>query len=324
MGDTSVQIDLLQEYTYEELKKATGNFSKDAELGRGAFGVVYKGTLENKKVIAVKKLQRKEKVEVEQFMNEVSIMSGLKHKNLVKLEGFCVRGQGQGQQEGLLCYEYLPDGTLEDRLYGRRGAARLTWKERCHILKGICSGLQYLHNESPNDISIIHMDLKTDNILLHVQEDKRNGGIVITPKISDFGISRNHDTDKQHEYVDKVVGNMTCMPREFMERGKASPKVDIYSFGLIILEMVTGKSRRSSSTTPLSSSSLDNSNHYGEGLIKQVRDHWEKKDIENIKDAVMDTKYDDEIERCIEIALECVHEDPAMRPDIATITRQLN
>lgn len=173
------------------------------------------GTLENKKVIAVKKLQRKEKVEVEQFMNEVSILSGLKHKNLVKLEGFCIRGQNQGQQEGLLCYEFLPDGNLEDRLYGRRGAAKLTWKERSHILKGICSGLQYLHNESPNNISIIHMDLKTDNILLQVQEDKKNGGVVITPKISDFGISRNHDSDKQHEYVDKVVGNRSVTNRNF-------------------------------------------------------------------------------------------------------------
>nr|CAB3499950.1 unnamed protein product [Digitaria exilis] len=203
VGDTSVQIDQLKEYTYDELKKATGNFCKDAEIGRGAFGVVYKGTLENKKVMAVKKLQRKEKVEVEQFMNEVTILSGLKHKNLVKLEGYCVH---QGQ-EGLLCYEYLPDGNLEDRLiHGRRGAT-LTWKERRHILEGICKGLQYLHNESPNDIAIMHMDLKIDNILLQVQEDKKNGGVVITPKISDFGISRNIEADKQHEYVQQVVGN---------------------------------------------------------------------------------------------------------------------
>ncbi|WVZ51199.1 hypothetical protein U9M48_002361 [Paspalum notatum var. saurae] len=172
-------MDQLREYTYEELKKATGNFSKAAELGRGAFGVVYKGTLKNKKVIAVKKLQRKEKVEVEQFMNEeVTILSGLKHKNLVKLEGYCVH---QGQ-EGLLCYEYLPDGNLEDRLiHGRRGA-KLTWRERRHIIEGICKGLQYLHNESPNDIAIMHMDLKIDNILLHVQEDKKNGGVIITPQ----------------------------------------------------------------------------------------------------------------------------------------------
>jgi serine/threonine protein kinase len=117
-----------------------------------------------------------------------------------------VRGQqNQGQQEGLLCYEFLPDGNLEDRLYGGRGA-KLTWKERCHILNGICSGLQYLHNESP--ICIIHMDLKTDSILLQVHEDKKNGGILINPKISDFGISRNHNTDKQHEYVGNVVGNV--------------------------------------------------------------------------------------------------------------------
>ncbi|XP_062205738.1 cysteine-rich receptor-like protein kinase 29 [Phragmites australis] len=317
VGDKSMQIDQLQEYRYEELKKATGNFSKDTELGRGAFGVVYKGTLENKKVIAVKKLQRNETVEVEQFMNEVRILSGLKHKNLVKLEGYCVHQA----QEGLLCYEYLPDGNLEDRLiHGRRGG-NLTWRERRHILQGICRGLQYLHDESPNDIAIMHMDLKTDNILLQVQEDKKNGGVLITPKISDFGISRNLDTDKQHEYVKEVVGNWSCLPPEFMERGKASTKVDIYSFGLIILEMVTGKSRKSSSS---SSSSSDKSNLYGEGLIKQVREHWEKKDIDKIKDGRMDTKCDAEIEKCIEIALDCVHEESEMRPDIATIARRLS
>ncbi|RLN18165.1 hypothetical protein C2845_PM02G15520 [Panicum miliaceum] len=312
----SRKIDQLKEYTYDELKKATGNFSKDAELGRGAFGVVYKGTLESKKVIAVKKLQRKEKVEVEQFMNEVRILSGLKHKNLVKLEGYCVH---QGQ-EGRLCYEYLPDGNLEDRLiHGRRGA-KLTWKERRHILEGICKDLQYLHNESPDDIAIMHMDLKIDNILLQVQEDRKKGGVIITPKISDFGISRNLETDKQHEYVKEVVGNWSCLPPEFMEKGKASTKVDIYSFGLIILEIVTGKSRKSSS----SSSLADKPSLYGEGLIKQVREHWEKRDIEKIKDASMDTKRDDEIEKCIEIALDCVLEDPEMRPDIATIARRLN
>lgn len=169
--------------------------------------LIGQGTLDNKKVIAVKKLQRKEKVEVEQFMNEVSILSGLKHKNLVKLEGYCVHSHGQSQ-EGLLCYEYLPDGSLEDRLYGRQHAgSKLSWKERHHILRGICRGLHYLHDESPNDISIIHMDLKTDNILLQEDKKKTNGGL-LTPKISDFGISRNLDTDKQHEYVAQVVGNV--------------------------------------------------------------------------------------------------------------------
>lgn len=150
----------------------------------------------------MKKLQRKE-VDEEQFRNEVTILSGLKHKNLVKLDGYCVHQN----REGLLCYEYLPDGNLEDRLiHGRRGA-KLTWKERLHILEGICKGLQYLHNESPNDIAIMHMDLKTDNILLQVQHDKKNGGVVITPKISDFGISRNIEIYKQHEYVTEIVGN---------------------------------------------------------------------------------------------------------------------
>ncbi|CAL4998301.1 unnamed protein product [Urochloa decumbens] len=315
LGGMRVQIDQVLEYTYDELKKATGNFSKDAELGRGAFGVVYKATLENKKVIAVKKLQRKEKVDEKQFRNEVTILSGLKHKNLVKLDGYCVHQK----QEGLLCYEYLPDGNLEDRLIHGRREDKLTWEERLHILEGICKGLQYLHNESPNDIAIMHMDLKTDNILLHVQQDKKNGGVVVTPKISDFGISRHLGTDMQHEYVTEIVGNWSCMPPEFMEKGKASPKVDIYSFGLIILEIVTGKSRMSSS-----SSSEGKQNRYGEGLIKEVREHWEKKDIEKIKDPSMDTKRDNEIEKCIKMALDCVLEDPEKRPDIATISRRLN
>ncbi|CAM0908304.1 unnamed protein product [Alopecurus aequalis] len=308
MGGASVNVDHVQVYTYEELKKATSNFSKESELGRGAFGVVYKGTLENQKVVAVKKLQRMEKVDATQFMNEVSILSGLKHKNLVKLEGYCVH-----EQEGLLCYEYLPDGTLEDRLYGKQQhAAKLSWKERHHVLVGISRGLRYLHDETPNEISVMHMDLKTDNILLQEDKAKEN----LTPKISDFGISRNLDADKQHEYVVQVVGNVSCVPREFIERGKASTKVDIYSFGLIILEVVTGKPRSSWSTAE--------EKRYSEGFIKQVREHWEKKDvIDKLKDPSMDSDCHDEIEKCIELALECVHEEPDKRPDIATVTRRI-
>ncbi|CAM0954242.1 unnamed protein product [Alopecurus aequalis] len=254
-----VKVDHVKEYGYDELRIATENFADHYEIGRGAFGIIYKAIL-NDKVIAVKKL-REEKFSG-QFLNEVSILKALRHKNLVKLEGYSFSQHGT-----MLCYEHLPGGTLQDRLHGQSGI--LDWKQRYHIIQGICKGLQYLHDECPDGVSIVHMDLKTDNILIHVDIYG-----VLTPKIGDFGISWPLDLNKQHEYVDKPAGNINCTPPEYH-----------------------------------TSTHSDKKSHYGLCIIDQVQNHKKKNDLYTLIDQSLGTAYQEEILECIEVALNCVADE---------------
>uniref|UniRef100_A0ACD5TEE1 Uncharacterized protein n=1 Tax=Avena sativa TaxID=4498 RepID=A0ACD5TEE1_AVESA len=297
-GSGHVKVDHVREYGYDELTNATDNFADHCEIGRGAFGIVYKAVLHGK-VIAVKKLQ-KEKF-AGQFMNEVSILTALRHKNLVKLEGYCFNRHGT-----MLCYEHLPGGTLQHRLKGKNG--NLDWKQRYHIIQGICKGLQYLHDECPDGVRIVHMDLKTDNVLVHVGT---NG--VLTPKIGDFGISWPLDSHKQHEYVDKLAANINCTPREYQVDGKISTGVDIYSFGLIMLEMIIGQT----------SADTGKKSHYGLHIINKVQNHKKNNDLYTIIDQSLGTAYQEEIHESIEIALNCVEIDEYKRPNIAQISLKL-
>jgi len=297
-GSGHVKVDHVREYGYDELRSATDNFADHCEIGRGAFGIVYKAVL-NDKVIAVKKLQ-KEKFSG-QFLNEVSILTALRHKNLVKLEGYCFNRHGT-----MLCYEHLPGGTLQDRLQGQSGD--LDWKQRYHIIQGICKGLQYLHDECPDGVRIVHMDLKTDNILVHVSTSG-----VLTPKIGDFGISWPLDLNKQYEHVDKPAGNINITPPEYQQDGKISTGVDIYSFGLIMLEMIIGQAN----------THTDNKSHYGLRIVDQVQNHKERNDLYTLIDQSLGTAYQEEIQECIEIALNCVETDEYKRPNIAQISLNL-
>ncbi|KAF6991417.1 hypothetical protein CFC21_008503 [Triticum aestivum] len=297
-GSGHVKVDHVQEYGYDELSNATENFADHCEIGRGAFGIVYKAVL-NDKVIAVKKLQ-KERFSG-QFLNEVSILIALRHKNLVKLEGYCFNRHGT-----MLCYEHLPGGTLQDRLQGQGG--NLDWKQRYHIIQGICKGLQYLHDECPDGVRIVHMDLKTDNVLVHVDA---NG--VLTPKIGDFGISWPLDLNKEHQYVDMPVGNINCTPPEYHVDGKISTGVDIYSFGLLMLDMLIGQPR----------AQTDKKSHYGRHIVNQVQNHLILNDLHKLIDQSLGTAYQQEIHECIELALNCAESDENKRPNIGQISLKL-
>ncbi|XP_042059310.1 G-type lectin S-receptor-like serine/threonine-protein kinase At1g11330 [Salvia splendens] len=156
------------------LSNATENFDRTNKLGQGGFGSVYRGKLPNGVEIAVKRLARSSNQGVEEFMNEVEVISRLQHRNLVKLLGCCVESE-----EKLLVYEYMPNGSLDTYLFGSHKHDFLNWQTRKLIIKGICRGLLYLHRDSR--LRIIHRDLKASNILLDE---------VFNPKISDFDMAR--------------------------------------------------------------------------------------------------------------------------------------
>ncbi|KAM3393295.1 hypothetical protein ACQJBY_014136 [Aegilops geniculata] len=222
---------------FQYLKDITSNFSNDRILGKGGFSVVYKGLLKNGETIAVKKLLNALPNSEKQFENEVNLLMELDHRNIVRLLGYCyesrrVHTPHEGNfvfvwnTESLLCLECLPNGSLDD--YISDASSRLDWHTRRKIIEGISFGLQYLH-EHPN-VPIIHLDLKPANILL-------DGNMV--PKITDFGLSRLFDQSRTM-HTKNNIGTRGYMPPEYVDRGVITPMSDIFSLGVIIMEVITG------------------------------------------------------------------------------------
>ncbi|KAG2555790.1 hypothetical protein PVAP13_8NG032600 [Panicum virgatum] len=222
------------------LESITDNFSEGRQLGRGGYGVVYKGVLGNGKAIAVKKLFDMH-LEDDQFQKEVTNMIGLRHQNIVQLVGYCAESHyvpvpHPNQKVGdryvmaevrnrLLCFECINNKSLVQHLSAE--SCGLEWHVRHEIIKGICRGLHYLHT----DCNMVHMDLKPENILL---DDK------MVPKISDFGMSRLFDQQQSRIVTQSRGGTPGYMAPEYITNGTISAKADIFSLGVIIMELMTG------------------------------------------------------------------------------------
>ncbi|OVA19205.1 Protein kinase domain [Macleaya cordata] len=222
-------------FGYNDLKSATKNFSEENKLGEGGFGDVYKGTLRNGKIVAVKKLTFIQSSRAKtDFESEVKLISNVHHRNLVRLLGCCSKSP-----ELLLVYEYMANSSLDKFLYGdRRGS--LNWKQRFDIIVGIARGLAYLHNEF--HARIIHRDIKSSNILL--DED-------FQPKIADFGLARLLPEDQSHLST-KFAGTLGYTAPEYAIHGQLSEKVDTYSFGVVILEIISGRKSNDMRLEPVS------------------------------------------------------------------------
>ncbi|KAH9317732.1 hypothetical protein KI387_019501, partial [Taxus chinensis] len=190
----------------------------------GGFGAVYKGTTRDRKEIAVKKLSARSTQGKKEFMNEVQLVAGVQHRNLVKLLGCCVEGD-----ERLLVYEYLPNRSLDTFLFDLEKRRELDWQTCYNIIIGISRGLLYLHQDS--HMRIIHRDIKANNILL---DDKLNA------KIADFGLARLFLDDETHIQT-RVAGTYGYMAPEYAMRGQLSIKADVYSFGVLLLEIIAGR-----------------------------------------------------------------------------------
>ncbi|KAL0911300.1 hypothetical protein M5K25_019432 [Dendrobium thyrsiflorum] len=212
-------------FDLDTIIKATNNFSEENKLGEGGFGPVYKGLLEDGQHIAVKRLSRTSTQGFVEMKNEVALVAKLQHKNLVRLLGCCFE-----ENEMMLVYEYLPKTSLDRYLFDPTERPQLDWGTRYKIIEGIGRGLLYLHEESR--LKIIHRDLKASNILLDNN---------MTPKISDFGLARLFHIDQTQQNTNRIAGTFGYMAPEYAMHGLLSTKSDVFSYGVLILEIITGR-----------------------------------------------------------------------------------
>ncbi|KAK9056900.1 hypothetical protein SSX86_024264 [Deinandra increscens subsp. villosa] len=211
-------------FTLREIKIATNNFDVANKIGEGGFGSVYKGVLRNGTLIAVKQLSVKSKQENKEFLNELGMISALQHPNLVKLYGCCIEGN-----QLLLAYEYMENNSLARALFGQeKWQLELDWPTRYRICIGIARGLTFLHEESR--LKIVHRDIKATNVLL----DKN-----LDAKISDFGLAKLDEEDNTHIST-RIAGTYGYMAPEYALRGYLTDKADVYSYGIVLLEIISG------------------------------------------------------------------------------------
>ncbi|CAJ2645781.1 unnamed protein product [Trifolium pratense] len=202
---------------------ATDNFSEKNKIGEGGFGPVYLGKLGSGLEIAVKRLSQSSKQGMREFINEVKVIANVQYRNLVKLIGCCIQ-----RHEKLLVYEYMSNGSLDYFIFDRTKSRLLDWPKRFQIICGIARGLLYLHQDSR--LRIIHRDLKTSNVLL---------GDTLSPIISYFGMARTFGGN-----TNIIVGTYGYMAPEYAIDGQFSVKSDVFSFGILILEIICGKKNR--------------------------------------------------------------------------------
>ncbi|TVU05995.1 hypothetical protein EJB05_49182, partial [Eragrostis curvula] len=282
------------------LRAATGNFDDRNKLGEGGFGAVYKGVLPDGQEIAVKRLSRSSEQGIEELKNELVLVAKLQHKNLVRLVGVCLQ-----EHEKLLVYEYMPNRSIDTILFDPEERKVLDWEKRFRLINGIARGLQYLHEDS--QLKIIHRDLKASNILLDSD---------YTPKISDFGLARLFAGDQSREITNCVVGTYGYMAPEYAMRGHYSMKSDVFSFGVLILEILSGRSSTRSFNVE---QSID--------LLSLVWQHWTAGTLTEILDSSLRGNINapaDQIVKCVHIGLLCVQEHPVDRPMMSTVNIMLS
>ncbi|KAI3810099.1 hypothetical protein L1987_19708 [Smallanthus sonchifolius] len=282
-------------FSYGDLRDATGDFSPANKLGEGGFGPVYKGTLGDGRVIAVKQLSVASRQGKSQFMAEIATISAVQHRNLVKLCGCCIEGDNQ-----LLVYEYLENKSLDQALFGEKRLS-LNWATRFEICLGIARGLAYLHEESR--VRVIHRDVKASNVLLDAD---------LNPKISDFGLAKLYDDKKTHMST-RVAGTIGYLAPEYAMRGRLTEKADVFSFGVVALEIISGR--------PNSDSTLEDKEIY---LLEWAWNlHEAKREVELVDEEL--SEFDEnEVKRVMKIALLCTQTSPVERPPMSRVVALLS
>uniref|UniRef100_A0A0A9A8P7 Protein kinase domain-containing protein n=1 Tax=Arundo donax TaxID=35708 RepID=A0A0A9A8P7_ARUDO len=286
-------------FDFRQIVEATGNFSEERKLGQGGFGSVYKGQLPNGLEIAVKRLASHSGQGFVEFKNEVHLIAKLQHTNLVRLLGCCVQGE-----EHILIYEYMQNKSLDFFIFDVTRARLLTWNKRLNIIEGIAQGLLYLHKLSR--LRIIHRDLKASNILLDND---------MNPKISDFGLAKIFSSNAIQGNTNRVVGTYGYMAPEYASEGVFSVKTDVFSFGVLLLEIISGKR---------------NAGFHQQGAFFNLLGYawmlWKEGRWFELVDVPLEDRQDQMLEvlKCINIALMCVQESAADRPTMSDVVAMLS
>ncbi|KAK1375185.1 Cysteine-rich RLK 29 [Heracleum sosnowskyi] len=297
-GEDISSVEFLQ-YDFTTMEVATDFFSDTNKLGQGGFGAVYKGMLQSGQEVAVKRLSRGSNQGEQEFKNEVSLVAQLQHRNLVRLLGFCYEGT-----ERLLIYEFMPNASLDHFIFDSSKRAFLDWKKRYKIIGGVARGLLYLHEDSR--LRIIHRDLKASNVLLDAD---------MNPKIADFGMARLFDIDETQANTSRIVGTYGYMAPEYAMYGQFSVKSDVFSFGILVLEIVSGQK--------------NNCFGYGENvedLASSAWKNWQEGNATNIIDPILRNTSESvrDMIRCIHIGLLCIQGHVAARPTMSSVALMLN
>ncbi|GLT49239.1 hypothetical protein SLA2020_228100 [Shorea laevis] len=282
-------------FSYAELRAATNDFSPSNKLGEGGFGPVYRGKLSDGRVVAVKQLSVASHQGMSQFVAEIATITAVQHCNLVKLYGCCIEANRR-----LLVYEYLENKSLDQALFGNIDL-HLDWPTRFSICLAIARGLAYLHEESRP--RIVHRDVKASNILLDSE---------LCPKISDFGLAKLYDDKKTHIST-RVVGTIGYLAPEYAMRGHLTEKADVFGFGVVALEILSGR--------PNSDNSQDNDNIY---LLEWAWTLYESNQSLGLVDPILVEFDENEALRMIRVGLLCTQASPMMRPHMSKPALRLN
>ncbi|GMP95256.1 hypothetical protein CsSME_00044367 [Camellia sinensis var. sinensis] len=284
---------------FTTIMEATNNFSNENKLGQGGFGPVYKGKLRDGREIAVKRLSRNSGQGLVEFKNELILISKLQHTNLVRVLGCCIHGE-----EKMLIYEFMPNKSLDFFIFNPTKKELLDWGKRLNIIDGVAQGLLYLHKYSR--MKVIHRDLKANNVLL---DENMNA------KISDFGMARIFKRNETEATTNRVVGTYGYMSPEYAMDGIFSIKSDVFSFGILILEIVSG--RRNTSFYHFDDRSLN--------LIGYVWDLWKDGTALELKDPSLDGSCaTNQLLRIIHVGLLCVQESATDRPTMSDVISMLS
>ncbi|CDP04034.1 unnamed protein product [Coffea canephora] len=292
---TSIKIDGVKEFTYEEMVSATKNFDSSCVVGQGGYGKVYKGILADETVVAIKRAQEGSLQGEKEFLTEIELLSRLHHRNLVSLVGYC---DEEGEQ--MLIYEFMSNGTLRDNISGKSKEPR-TFAMRLRIALGSAKGILYLHTEA--NPPIFHRDIKASNILLDSK---------LTAKVADFGLSRLAPVPDVEgmlpAHVSTVVkGTPGYLDPEYFLTHKLTDKSDVYSLGVVFLELLTGMH-------PIS---------HGKNIVREVNIAYRSGMIFSVIDDSMGSYPSECVEKFINLALKCCLEEPDARPSMAEVVREL-
>ncbi|KAK4339825.1 hypothetical protein RND71_041287 [Anisodus tanguticus] len=289
------QLKGVKYYTFKELKKYTNNFSESNYIGSGGYGKVYRGTLPDGQLVAIKRAEQGSKQGALEFKTEIEILSRFHHKNVVGLVGFCFT---QGEQ--MLVYEYISNGSLKESLSGKSGI-KLDWKRRLRVALGAARGLQYLHDHV--DPPIIHRDIKSNNILL----DER-----LNAKVADFGLSKSMSEPEKGYVSTQVKGTMGYMDPEYCTTQQLTEKSDVYSFGVVLLELITASS-------PIVR---------GKYIVKELKQAIDKsKDMYNIGQFVdpniPSSMTPISFRKFVDLAVTCLEEAGVHRPTMCEVVKEI-